>query len=368
MTNTKKILCLIDTIHYGGGAERQMIGLAKLLHERGYQVDLFTYHNQDAYDEIYQNSNIRINSIQVKDNRLSKLMAVKRHIASMGGYDWVIAYKDGPAIIGCLLKLLGGNFRLIVSERNTNQQITKHDKIKFFLYRLADYVVPNSHAQADFIEHNFPKLIDKVVTITNFTDTLHFSPINSYHNNKLTILTVARIASQKNILNYLSAISLLKQENFANRISFKWVGNIQPGEESYGEECFKKREELGIQDIMEFYPAQKDIVNQYQMCDIFCLPSNYEGFPNVVCEAMSCGKPIVCSRVCDNSQIVQENVNGLLFDPSNVNSIYTTLKRIIEMPQAELYQWGKNSRTISEGLFSTSTFVQKYIDLIESEI
>ena len=115
MTNTKKILCLIDTIHYGGGAERQMIGLAKLLHERGYQVDLFTYHNQDAYDEIYQNSNIRINSIQVKDNRLSKLMAVKRHIASMGGYDWVIAYKDGPAIIGCLLKLLGGNFRLIVN-------------------------------------------------------------------------------------------------------------------------------------------------------------------------------------------------------------------------------------------------------------
>ena len=90
-SDMKKILCLIDTLCFGGGAERQMIGLAKLLYTRGYQVDLCTYHNHDVYDEISQLSDITIKTLQAKDNKWSKLMAVKRHIASTGGYDWVIA-------------------------------------------------------------------------------------------------------------------------------------------------------------------------------------------------------------------------------------------------------------------------------------
>ena len=39
-----KVLCLIDTLSLGGGAERQMAGLAGLLHEKGINVTLATYH------------------------------------------------------------------------------------------------------------------------------------------------------------------------------------------------------------------------------------------------------------------------------------------------------------------------------------
>jgi hypothetical protein len=50
-------------------------------------------------------------------NRWDKLFAVKRYIKSRGGYDCVIAFKGGPTIMGCRLKILGGKFNLIVSER-----------------------------------------------------------------------------------------------------------------------------------------------------------------------------------------------------------------------------------------------------------
>lgn len=361
---SKRVLCLIDSLRLGGGAERQMIGLSIFLKSRGYEVDLVSYYDHDSYSELTQQEEIKVTVLPAKKNKWSKLIAVNRYIRSRGGHDCLIAYKDGPAIIGCLLKLIGGNFKLIVSERNTNQKISKKDKLKFALYRWADYIVPNSHAQADFIKKHFPKLSNKVVTITNFTDTDHFYPINTVANNKIIILTVARIASQKNILNYLEAINLLKQDGFVDKVHFDWYGTIQPGEEIYGETCFKKRIELGVEDMIDFYPATKEIVKHYQACDIFCLPSIYEGFPNVVCEAMSCGKPVVCSRVCDNPLIVEENANGLLFDPNDVYSIYTTLKQIIKFSQSQLKILGKHSRDIAELKFSKEAFVQNYINII----
>ena len=123
--------------------------------------------------------------------------------------------------------------------------------------------------------------------------------------------------------------------------------------------------ELKIGEYIDFHPATKDIIDKYQSCDIFCLPSNYEGFPNVICEAMSCKKPIVCSRVCDNQFLVQENVNGILFDNLSIEDMANKLQIIIQKPQNELLEWGVRSRKIAETLFSKHVFIEKYVGLIE---
>lgn len=360
----KKILCLIDTLGMGG-AERQMIGLALFLKQKGYRVDLVTYYDHEFYAELVEKYGLGTKNLSVKDSKWSKLKAVHRHIKQEGGYDWIIAYKNGPAIIGCILKLLGCRFRLIVSERNTNQAISKSDKIKFFLYRFADYVVPNAVSQENFIKKNFPALSRKTVTISNFTDTDHFLPIATEPNEVITIITAARVAKQKNLLNYLQAIKILKDKGI--KAKFEWFGDVQTGEESYGEKVFATYKELQIEDMITFHPATTNIVQHYQSCDIFCLPSIYEGFPNVICEAMSCGKPVICSRVCDNPYIVKENENGIFFNPYDVDDIVNQLTAICRMSAEELSIWGNKSWEIAENLFSKEAFVQKYIKLIESK-
>lgn len=358
---------MIDTIEFGGGAERQMTYLAKLLGEKGYNVELVSYYQSDStYFQDNEKPNVNLVSLQVKNNKFSKLMAIKKYIKSLDKCDCVIAYKDGPCIIGCLLKLIGLKIKLIVSERSSNRNITLKERFKFLLYGFADYVVPNSYNQESFIRQNFLKLNKKLTTITNAIDTSHFYPTNTSINSKIKILTVARIVPEKNILNYLEAIKMLKQNGFAEKVHFDWYGDTIPNELLYKESCFNKRKTLEIEDMIEFHGATKDVVQYYQTCDIFCLPSVLEGFPNVICEAMSCGKPIVAGRICDNPYIIQENNNGLLFNPNDINSIYSTLKQIIEMSRTELFEWGENSRVIAEAMFSKDTFVHKYIELIES--
>lgn len=360
----KKILCLIDALGMGG-AERQMIGLALLLKLRGYRVTLLTYNDHNSYVELVQRCGLSSMTLKVKSSPLSKLMAVRHYIMENGGYDCVIAYKTGPNIIGCLLRLMGMKFRLIVSERNTTQRIRRMEKILFGLYRKADYVVPNSQSQANFIAEHFPWLKQKTIVITNFTDTKHFAANYTEKGDMVKILTTARVAEQKNILRFLDAVGLLRKRGVKN-VHFDWYGNVQSGEETYGEEVFRKVKEMNLEDMITFHPATPKILEHYQQCDIFCLPSNYEGFPNVICEAMSCGKPVVCSRICDNPYIVKEGENALMFDHTNVEDMADKIMAMCEKSQEELSRWGHRSREIAEELFSMDAFVEKYIKLIEN--
>lgn len=360
----KKILCLIDTVGMGG-AERQMMGLTLLLKNKGYKVDLATYHSHD-FNEHMSHYGITSTTITSRKTKLSKLLAVRKYIRRNGGYDWVIAYKDGPCLICCILKMLAGKFKLIVSERSTTQTINRYERLKFFLYRFADVIVPNSFSQACFIKEHFSMLDSKINVITNFTDTVMFSPKDNYHISRLTrnVVTVARVTKAKNIISYLDAISILLSKKGMKNVHFDWYGDLQHGEENLAEEIREKMGILHLSGYVTFHPGTTEIVQHYQNADIFCLPSSYEGFPNVICEAMSCAKPIVCSRVCDNPTIVREGENGLLFDPHNVNDIAEKLHIMLSKNQKELRTWGQRSRQIALEMFSKDAFVQKYINLI----
>ena len=360
----KKILCLIDTLGIGG-AERQMIGLAVLLKKKGYNVDLVSYYYHDFYSELVTQYGLSSITLHVNNNPISKLMAVRKYIKTRGEFDCVITYKTPPNLIGCLLKLMGMNFRLVVSERSTTQRIDCRERLKFLLYRKADFIVPNSHTQEEFIKQRFPQLKAKTIPITNFTDTVHFTPGVQTPKSTITILTVARISEAKNIMRYLDAINLLRQKGIDN-IHFEWFGDIQKGEEAYGAAVFQKVTCQKLNEIISFYPATPQILDHYRSCDIFCLPSYYEGFPNVICEAMSCGKPIVCGRVCDNPFIVREGENAMLFNATDVEDMADKLLAISTMSKEELSNWGMRSRKIAEETLSMDAFVNKYISLIES--
>ena len=359
----KKILCLIDTLGVGG-AERQMAGLAFLLKQKGYRVDLVCYYEHDYDAELERRYGMRSTILKVGNSPFSKLMAVRQYIKQNNGFDCVISYKAPANQIGCLLKLLGMKFRLIVSERSTTQYFGRKEKIRFQLYRSADYVVPNSHTQRDFIKTHCSWLKDKTITITNFTDTNQFAPKQRLPNDTIKILTAARITKAKNIPNYLKAIALLHKRGMAN-VHFDWYGDVQESEKEYSMMVSQEVKSLQIEDVITFHPATYQIQENYQACDIFCLPSTYEGFPNVICEAMSCAKPIVCSNVCDNPNIVSDGVNALLFSPSNVEDMADKLQSLIMMSEEKRLEWGRRSREMAINMFSHEAFVDKYIKLIE---
>lgn len=359
----KKILCLIDSLG-SGGAQRQIVGLAYLLRENGYDVHLACYHPIYFYEDWVISHHIPLIKLLPKHDKISKYLTIRK-LQKRECFNWIIAYIDGPTVISALLKCLLGGFNLIVSERNVTQRISKVERIKFFFYRFADFIVPNSYSQQRFIETNYPQLAKKTVTITNFVNTDEFVPMDEIpmKNNIIKVLVVGRINPQKNIKRFLQALKVVERKHLP--LSVKWIGDVDDMNIAYNKECLNLVHELRLEAMIQFYPATRTIIKEYQQCDVFCLPSLFEGFPNVVCEAMSCGKPIICSHVCDNPYIVQEGINGFLFNPLSIDDIYKSLERFCQMDWEQRTQMAQNSRSIAIDLFSEKAFISKYIHLIE---
>ena len=135
--------------------------------------------------------------------------------------------------------------------------------------------------------------------------------------------------------------------------------------EEYLNKCNELIDKYNLQNFIELLPKTNNIQEKYKSCDYFCLPSFYEGTPNVICEAMASGLPIVCSDVCDNSIYVKEDYNGFLFDPNNPIDIANNIENLLLLPIEKYNTMCKNSREIAEELLSEENFVKKYITLIE---
>lgn len=106
-----------------------------------------------------------------------------------------------------------------------------------------------------------------------------------------------QIISPKNIDLFLKVSELLPQ------YAFVWIGNQHEFRGQYSENVF----------FMGSLP-NAGAYNEY--ADLFILPSNYEGLPMTIIEAMAFGKPVVASKVGGISEIVLDDENGYTVENS----------------------------------------------------
>lgn len=356
----KRVLCLIDCLG-AGGAERQLAYLAILLKKRGYTVMFVAFTKQyKFYESMLVEGGVTPIYNLPGINRWRRIWEIAKIVKKFRP-DMTIAYKDGVCISAILAKIFG-NFHLIVSERSSTPVLSKMQKIKVFLFRFADYVVPNSYAQAENLARFSPRLTSKIRVIPNGIDTTVFYPNNAQQGDRIPeILTTARIDRLKNIINYLKAISIIKNKGI--KCHFSWYGKPTENDQ-YPQIVQAEVERLSLGDYISFYPATNSVADIYRNADIFCLPSIIEGFPNVICEAMASGLPVVCSRICDNPRIVQDEINGLLFDPLSPEDIAYKLIRMIHTPQEKKRDMGAANMLRINELCSEDTFVANYERLL----
>ena len=355
-----KILCLIEALG-SGGAERQLTGLAAMLKEKGNDVKVVTYYHKDFYRSVLDKAGVKFEYLAKAQSKIRRIPELAKAIHSFRP-EAVIAYSPSAAEVTCLLKRIGFKYKLIVSERNTTQFYDKREKVRFYSFRWADWIVPNSHSQSRFIIKHCPNLEQKIQVITNFVDIDYFSPSveRKAEDERIRMVCVGRLFPQKNVLSFLDVVKRLKDNGVILHI--EWYGH---NEGEYADECMEKVKHLGIEGMITFKGAVENVLDVYRSADVFCLPSLYEGFPNVVCEAMSCGVPVLCSRVCDNPDIVENHKQGLLFDPTSVDDMTNTITHFLGLTKEERQGMRVACREKAVRMFAKEHFIEQYEQLLK---
>jgi glycosyltransferase involved in cell wall biosynthesis len=90
-----------------------------------------------------------------------------------------------------------------------------------------------------------------------------------------------------------------------------------------------KARALGIQDHVHFLGATRDVVPIVKHFSVGVLCSDSEGLSNAVIEYMMCGKPLVCTRVGGNPEVVRDGVTGVLIEPGDIAQLAATIDRLL---------------------------------------
>lgn len=351
-----KIICVIPSLA-SGGAERQLSHLAVMLKRSGCEVKVAVWRSGDFFD-----SHLIENGVEIvrfpSPNKLSRVPRLIR-LFRREKPSWVISYLTWAGIYCCIASFFC-KFKLLVSERNHTAHWGPLQKTVFALYRRADYVVANSCSEEANIKEHIPSLTPKLRFIPNFVETGKFIPTFEQKGSVPRIIGVGRIAPQKNVKAAILAFSKVLETG--RKCSFEWYGRDY--DEKYSLEVRTLISDLGLEKDFLFMGENRSMENVYPGGDIFCLTSYREGYPNVVIEAMSCGLPVACSRVCDNPYIVQDGENGVLFDPRDIDDIAESLCRLIDLSLRQRQEIGILNREKVLQTNSEEAFLKAYLSLL----
>jgi glycosyltransferase involved in cell wall biosynthesis len=200
-----------------------------------------------------------------------------------------------------------------------------------------------------------------VQVVPNGINTDLFRPELARRAKVPTLLSVGRLHAQKNVGYLLNLVAALKR-NTEVRALIVGDGPERPGLEATAAA-------LRITDCVQFagwLPREK-VREAYQSATFLVHASSYEGMSNVILEALASGLPVVASQIPGNTELVQDNANGFLFDPAgDPTPLAARISRLFQ-DQTDWDRLSAAARATIENQFSWSHAADLYEKLLTDQ-
>jgi glycosyltransferase involved in cell wall biosynthesis len=177
------------------------------------------------------------------------------------------------------------------------------------------------------------------------------------------ILFLSLISKQKGADVALRAFKVLSREAKNIKLIVAGDGDYLPGAKQLAKT-------LGIADKVIFpgFVRNEDTSLFYNVSDVFIFPTlRLESFGIVLAEAMACGKPVIASNIGSIPNVIDHEINGILFPPGDFRELANQIKRLLNdrMHSKEL---SEKARLKATERFGLERMVERTIEVFESGI
>lgn len=352
----------------GGGAERALVDILNLIDRKKFQPHLALFQKEGPFlQDLVED--IPIYEIQPKDygflhRNWVRVRAIKK-----------LCDQIQPAVMMSMLwqanivslladKILGLNCPLILNEQNTPSQEMQSLWQRFLFWPLAKRTYPRA-AEIVVISAGIRTEIEEMFSITGDQIRVIYNPIDSDTIREKAsqplnlplrhpcLISVGRLAPQKNHSLLLRSFRNVIQ-NYPAHLYLLGKGPDRAKLE-------KLASDLGISAYVHFLGFKNNPYGLMQAADILVLSSDYEGFGNVVVEALAVGTPVIATD-CPNGprEILSGGKSGLLVSVGDEVGLTRAIIELISSPE-------KRQRLANNGKKRAKEFdIKKTIHAYES--
>lgn len=317
----------------GGGAEKVAKLLANEFNYRGINIDLVLFRKEGPYLVGIESG---INLVILKYNSAFKnLFQLIKYLKKTDSTS-IISFMTYVNVVVILASLLSGySGRLFISERN---DIIERHKSNFsihgyisnilakILYQIPNQIICISKGVENSLKKFIPLKISTRVIYNPLTIKIVSNSVNK-NSNQFTILSIGRLSKQKNFSLLLEAFDLVKKQTEA-RVKLVILGE---GEKRDELELIINKLNLNDDVIMPGFVSNPE--EHMLKSDLFVLSSSWEGFGNVIVEALACGLPVI-STDCRSgpAEILQNGRIGKLVPIGDKFALADSIVEHIENP------------------------------------
>jgi len=355
-----------------GGAEKQAVETAKLLHRKGHRVVFYNYNLQKAFYHPEQD----IVVVDIKNYQspfpegVDKVLSIFRlaRIIRRAQPDYLVSYSTLLNVLNGLIGLINvtnRKTRHIGSERNSVLRYTQGHLwrvlCRVFYHGLAALYTNNTPA-VEQLQTIIGLEPERTFLIPNLLDTGFFQRQTDLHpadRSFFSILVPARVCEQKNQTILIPVAALLKNRGYA--IQFILAGNPEP---AYAAQLKQQIAAEHLEDCFAWIGQQENIRELYSTCDLVLLPSKFEGFSNSFIEAMACEAIVMGSDIPSFTDVIKDGINGFIIDISQPEAIADKIQAVIRLDQQNQQSVRQQARS-TVLCYGPEGYYQRFMQMLE---